>query len=112
MQTLVNTLYLMLFSIGLFVLISLGLAVIFGLMRVINLAQGEFIMLGAYVCALSSNRGVPLWLAFLLAALAVGNRAGTFDVIKSFPQRALRDTQEVCDLAANPDDTTQYEPEI
>ncbi len=72
MQTLVNTLYLMLFSIGLFVLISLGLAVIFGLMRVINLAQGEFIMLGAYVCALSSNRGLPLWAAFLLAALAVG----------------------------------------
>ena len=53
-------------------LVSLGLAVIFGLMRVINLAQGEFIMLGAYVCALSSNRGVPLWAAFLLAALAVG----------------------------------------
>lgn len=72
METLVNYAYLILFSIGLFVLISLGLAVIFGLMRVINLAQGEFIMLGAYVCALSSNRGVPLWLAFLLAALAVG----------------------------------------
>jgi branched-chain amino acid transport system permease protein len=71
-QTLVNSLYLVLFSIGLFVLISLGLAVIFGLMRVINLAQGEFIMLGAYVCALSSNRGLPLWLASLLAALAVG----------------------------------------
>jgi branched-subunit amino acid ABC-type transport system permease component len=68
----VNTLYLALFSIGLFVLISLGLAVIFGLMRVINLAQGEFIMLGAYVCALTSNRGVPLWVAFLLAAIAVG----------------------------------------
>ena len=62
----------MLFAIGLFVLVSLGLAVIFGLMRVINLAQGEFIMLGAYVCALSSNRGVPLWAAFLLAAAAVG----------------------------------------
>ena len=72
MQTLVNYLYLVLFAIGLFVLVSLGLAVIFGLMRVINLAQGEFIMLGAYVCALSSNRGVPLWVAFLLAALAVG----------------------------------------
>jgi urea transport system substrate-binding protein len=44
--------------------------------------------------------------------IAVGNRAGTFDVIKSFPQRPPRDTQEVCDLEANPDDTTQYEPEI
>lgn len=44
--------------------------------------------------------------------IVVGNRAGTFDVIKSFPQRPPRDTQEVCDLEANPDDTTQYEPEI
>jgi urea ABC transporter substrate-binding protein len=44
--------------------------------------------------------------------IVVGNRAGTFDVIKSFPQRPPRDTQEVCDLDANPDDTTQYEPEI
>lgn len=44
--------------------------------------------------------------------IVVGNRAGTFDVIKSFAQRPPRDTQEVCDLEANPDDTTQYEPEI
>ena len=44
--------------------------------------------------------------------IAVGNRAGTFDVIKSFPQQPPRDTQAVCDLEQNPDDTTQYEPEI
>src|SRR5689334_16081301 len=54
------------------VLISLGLAVIFGMMRVINLAQGEFMMLGAYCCNAAINRGVTLWLAFALAALAVG----------------------------------------
>ncbi|MFK7751365.1 MAG: hypothetical protein AB8B51_02335 [Sedimentitalea sp.] len=29
-------------------LISLGLAIIFGMMRVINLAHGEFIMWGGY----------------------------------------------------------------
>ena len=44
--------------------------------------------------------------------IAVGNRGGSFDVIKSFPQRPPRDTQLVCDLEQNPDDTTQYEPEI
>jgi hypothetical protein len=44
--------------------------------------------------------------------IAVGNRGGSFDVIKSFPQRPPRDTQLVCDLDQNPDDTTQYEPEI
>ena len=30
------------------VLLSIGLAVIFGMMRVINLAHGEFLMLGGY----------------------------------------------------------------
>ena len=49
-------LYLIVFSIAILILISLGLAVIFGMMRVINLAQGEFIMLGAYVCVLALSR--------------------------------------------------------
>jgi urea ABC transporter substrate-binding protein len=41
-----------------------------------------------------------------------GNRNQSFDVIKSFPQRPPKDTQLVCDLHKNPDDTTQYEPKI
>jgi branched-chain amino acid transport system substrate-binding protein len=44
--------------------------------------------------------------------IVVGNRAGTFDVIKSFPQRPPRDTQLVCDLEKHPNDRTQYEPQI
>ena len=35
-------------SVASLLLISIGLAVIFGMMRVINLAHGEFIMIGAY----------------------------------------------------------------
>lgn len=64
--------YLVLFSVALLVLISLGLAVVFGLMKVINLAHGEFIMLGAYACVFSVRAGLPLWAAFVVAALAVG----------------------------------------
>lgn len=60
------------FAFAIFILISLGLAVIFGMMRVINLAQGEFLMLGAYFCTLINKAGVNLWVAFFLAALAVG----------------------------------------
>jgi len=41
-----------------------------------------------------------------------GNANQSFDVIKSFPQRPPKDTQLVCDLSKNPDDTTQYEPKI
>lgn len=44
--------------------------------------------------------------------LGLGNRTGSFDLIKSFSQRQPADTQAVCNLFENPDDTTQYEPEL
>ncbi|MBS0125041.1 ABC transporter permease subunit [Thetidibacter halocola] len=49
-----------------------GLAVIFGMMGVINLAHGEFIMCGAYVTASTARVGVPLPLAILIGALVAG----------------------------------------
>lgn len=54
-------------------LVSLGLALAFGLMRVINMAHGEFIMIGAYVAYLFQQTlapvlgGVEPGLWFLLA---------------------------------------------
>ncbi|SNR33250.1 ABC transporter permease subunit [Puniceibacterium sediminis] len=50
------------------VLISAGLAVIFGMMKIINLAHGEFLMLGAYATVLSVSAGVNIWLAMLVIA--------------------------------------------
>lgn len=47
-------------SFGFLVLSAIGLAVIFGMMGVINLAHGEFITVGAYGTALSYHAGVPL----------------------------------------------------
>ncbi|MEC9409380.1 MAG: urea ABC transporter permease subunit UrtB, partial [Pseudomonadota bacterium] len=44
---------LILFSV--FVLMALGLAIIFGQMGVINMAHGEFMILGAYVTYIISN---------------------------------------------------------
>jgi branched-subunit amino acid ABC-type transport system permease component len=55
------------------ILISLGLAIIFGMMRVINLAHGEFLMLGAYATVLAANHGVNIWFAMLvISPLFVG----------------------------------------
>ena len=54
------------------VLSACGLAVIFGMMGVINLAHGEFIMCGAYVTASVARLGVPLPLAILCGTLAAG----------------------------------------
>ena len=52
-------------------LAALGLALSFGLMRVINMAHGEFLMLGGYLTYLASQWVGPqfLWLAFPLAFL-------------------------------------------
>jgi branched-chain amino acid transport system permease protein len=56
-----------------FLLLSaLGLIVILGMMNIINLAHGEFMMLGAYTASASVSRGLPLPFAVLLAAVVVG----------------------------------------
>lgn len=67
-----TTIYLAVYAVALLILISLGLAVIFGMMKVINLAHGEFMMLGAYACVLCTNAGIPLWLSMAIAAVALG----------------------------------------
>jgi urea ABC transporter permease protein UrtB len=54
------------------VLCASGLAVIFGMMGVINLAHGEFIMCGAYVSVSAARVGIPLPLAILCGAAAAG----------------------------------------
>lgn len=59
-------------TVALLVVISIGLAVIFGMMRIINLAHGEFLMLGAFATLSGVRAGLSLWLAMPLAALAVG----------------------------------------
>jgi urea transport system permease protein len=56
-------------SASVLIIATLGLAVIFGLMGVINLAHGEFIMIGAYAALIATRAGLPLPLAFLVAAL-------------------------------------------
>ena len=54
------------------ILASAGLAIVFGMMGVINMAHGEFIMCGAYVTVGVSRLGVPLVLAQLCGALVAG----------------------------------------
>jgi branched-chain amino acid transport system permease protein len=56
-----------------YALLSLGLAVIFGLMGVVNFAHGAFYTLGAFVALLGLQwLGLNYWLALVLAPLLVG----------------------------------------
>ncbi|HZT18997.1 MAG TPA: hypothetical protein VFA23_06295 [Dongiaceae bacterium] len=52
--------------------VALGLAIIFGLMNVINLAHGEFVTIGAYTLAFIQALGGSYWLALLLAPIVGG----------------------------------------
>jgi branched-subunit amino acid ABC-type transport system permease component len=55
-----------------FLLLSaLGLIVILGMMNLINLAHGEFMMLGAYVATMVVHLGVPFALAVIVAFIAI-----------------------------------------
>lgn len=53
--------------ISILMVVSLGLAIIFGLMNVINLAHGEFITLGAFTLVAVQAAGGNFWLALLVA---------------------------------------------
>ena len=56
-----------------YALLSLGLAVIFGLMGIVNFAHGAFYALGAFAALLGMQWfGIDYWAALLLAPLAVG----------------------------------------
>ena len=48
-------------------LVTLGLVVIYGLMNVINMAHGEFFLLGAYCVVLIQRAGLSFWWTLLLA---------------------------------------------
>jgi branched-subunit amino acid ABC-type transport system permease component len=62
-----------LYAIASLALISAGLAIIFGMMKVINLAHGEFLMLGGYAAIEANQHGVNIWIAMLVVApLVVG----------------------------------------
>lgn len=62
-----------LYAVASLVIVSAGLAVIFGMMKVINLAHGEFMMLGAYAVIAALKVGINLWIGiFIVAPIAVG----------------------------------------
>ncbi|MCM8735539.1 branched-chain amino acid ABC transporter permease [Azospirillum sp. A1-3] len=72
-QALFGQLLLGLINGSFYALLSLGLAVIFGMLNVVNMAHGALYMVGAFVAwLLLSYAGVGYWGALVLAPLVVG----------------------------------------
>ncbi|WP_445433063.1 ABC transporter permease subunit, partial [Brucella rhizosphaerae] len=72
-QALLGQLLVGLINGSFYAILSLGLAIIFGLLRIINFAHGAQYMLGAFVgYLLLSGLGIGYWPALILAPLIVG----------------------------------------
>lgn len=56
------------YMIAFLALTSAGLAIVFGMMRVINLAHGEFVMLGGYTTLTCYKAGINIYFAMLIVA--------------------------------------------
>jgi branched-subunit amino acid ABC-type transport system permease component len=65
-----------LYAIASLALMSVGLAIIFGMMKVINLAHGEFLMLGGYAAIEANRLGLSIWIAMLIVAPVVVGAIG------------------------------------
>ena len=73
MQALLGQLAVGLVNGSFYAILSLGLAVIFGMLNIINFAHGALYMMGAFVAYLALEYfGVNYWLALILAPLIVG----------------------------------------
>jgi branched-chain amino acid transport system permease protein len=73
LQALLGQLLLGLVNGSFYAILSLGLAVIFGLLGIVNFAHGALYMVGAYVAWIALERfGLNYWAALLLAPLVVG----------------------------------------
>jgi branched-chain amino acid transport system permease protein len=54
-----------------YVLLAVGLSLIFGMLTVVNFAHGAFFMLGAYIGLLAAEKTGSFWLALLIAPVVV-----------------------------------------
>ncbi|MCC4796752.1 ABC transporter permease [Enterovibrio norvegicus] len=77
------------YSLSVLALVAIGLAAVFGLLGVMNMAHGEFVMLGGYSAVLASQWSLP-WPAGLLLAVFVSAMVGALierGIIKHLYQR-------------------------
>ncbi len=61
----------LIWQISTLALVALGLAIVFGKLRIMNMAHGEFVMIGAYAPVITSSLGLPMWLQLPVCLVTV-----------------------------------------
>jgi branched-chain amino acid transport system permease protein len=83
-------------SIGsLYALMAIGLAMVFGVLRLINFAHGDLIMVGSYAALFLLGMGLPFWLA-AMAGIAASTIAGL--IMERIAYRPIRGAPDVAML--------------
>ena len=83
-------------SIGsVYALMAIGLAMVYGILRLINFAHGDLIMVGSYATLFLTFQGLPFWLAAVVGIAASGL---TGLVMERIAYRPIRGAQDVAML--------------
>jgi branched-chain amino acid transport system permease protein len=56
---------------GIYLLIALGITMVFGLTRLINFAHGQLLVIGTFIAYTATSHGYPFWVALLASTLIV-----------------------------------------
>ena len=81
---------------SIYALVAIGLTIVYGILRLINFAHGDLLMVGAYLSlALVVNGALPLGAAVLLPMIVVG---GVGILVERLAYRPLRGAPEVAML--------------
>lgn len=62
-------------QVGTLALVALGLAIVFGQLKIMNMAHGEFVMIGAYAPVITASLGLPGWAQVPVCLLTVAGVA-------------------------------------
>ena len=90
---------------GIYALVSIGVTLIFGVVKIVNFAQGEFVMIGMYISFfLSSQFGIDPIVSLLVSmpVLFVVRRADPAfpDPPRAGAERHAADLPDLCAVAA------------
>ena len=84
---------------SIYAMVALGYTLVFGVLGIINMAHGEIFMFGAFMgVVITTTFGLPLWLAFLVAAIVTGIMGYVLELLALRPLRKSSESSHLAPL--------------